>query len=53
MRGYGVHDKIVGLIERIYDGSMVKFSLEDMTTWWYKSDSGVGMAVPHHIYVSK
>ena len=25
MRCYGVHEKLVRLIERIYDGSMVKF----------------------------
>ena len=25
MRGYGVHENIIGLIERIYDVSMVKF----------------------------
>ena len=29
MRCYGVHEK---LIERIYDGSMVKFELEKVTT---------------------
>ena len=41
MRCYGVHDKLVRLIERIYDGSMVKFELENVTTGWCKSDSGV------------
>ena len=28
---YGVHEKLVRLIERIYDGSMVKFELEKVT----------------------
>ena len=28
MRCYGVHEKLVRLIERIYNGSMVKFELE-------------------------
>ena len=31
MRCYGVHEKLVRLIERIYDGSMVKFELEKVT----------------------
>ena len=31
MRCYGVHEKLVRLIERIYDGSMVKFVLEKVT----------------------
>ena len=34
------------LIERIYDGSMVKFELENMTTGWCKSDSGVRQRYP-------
>ena len=34
MRGYGVHENLVGQIERIYDGSMVKFEQEHMTTGW-------------------
>ena len=32
MRCYGVHEKLVRLIERIYDGSLVKFELEEVTT---------------------
>ena len=28
MTGYGVQEKMVDVIERIYDGSMVKFELE-------------------------
>ena len=41
MRCYGVHKKIVRQIVRIYNCSMVKFELEDVTTGWCKSDSGV------------
>ena len=41
MRCYGVHEKVVRLIKRIYNGSMVKFELENVTTGWCKSDSGV------------
>ena len=41
MRCYGVHEKLVRLIERSYDGSMVKFELEKVTTGYCKSDSGV------------
>ena len=32
MRCYGVHEKLVRLIERIYDGSMVKFEQVKVTT---------------------
>ena len=46
MRCYGVHEKLVRLTERIYDGSMVKFELEKVTTGWYKSDSGVRQDCP-------
>ena len=46
MREYGVHDKIVGLIERICDDSMLKFELDDMTTGWCMSDSGVRQGCP-------
>ena len=41
MQCYGVHEKLVRLIERIYYGSMVKFELEKVTTGWCKSDTGV------------
>ena len=41
MRGYGVHNFLVDVIERIYNGSMVKFELESIMTAWCKSDSGV------------
>ena len=46
MRCYGVHEKLVRLIERIYDGSMVKFELEKVMTRWCKSDSGVKQGCP-------
>ena len=46
MRCYGVHDNLIRLIERIYDGSMVKFELENVTTGWCKSDSGVRQGCP-------
>ena len=39
MRCYGIHEKLVSLIERIYDGGIVKFQLENVTTGWCKSDS--------------
>ena len=42
----GVHEKLVRLIERICDGSMVKFELEKVTTGWCKSDSGVRQGCP-------
>ena len=41
MRGYGVQEKLVDVIERIYDGGMVKFEMEGIRTGWCKSDSGV------------
>ena len=41
MRCYGVHEKLVRLIERIYNGSLVKFEQEEVTTGSCKSDSGV------------
>ena len=31
IRCYGVHESLVRLIERIYDGSMVKFELKNVT----------------------
>ena len=56
MQCYGVHEKLVRLIERIYDGSMVKFELEKVTTGWCKSDSVVRQGcllspLPFNIYV--
>ena len=41
MRGYGVQEKLVYVIERIYDGGMVKFELEGIMTGWCKIDTGV------------
>ena len=46
MRCYGVHEKLVRLIERFYDGSLMKFELEEVTTRWCKSDSGVRQGCP-------
>ena len=34
------------VIERIYDGGMVKFELEGIMTGWCKSDSGVRPGCP-------
>ena len=42
---YGVHEKLVRLIERVYDGSVVKLVLEKVTGW-YKSDPGVRQGCP-------
>ena len=46
MRGYGVQLILVDVIEKIYDGSMVKFELENIMTAWCKSDSGVRQVYP-------
>ena len=46
MRGYGVQEKLVDVIERIYDGGMVKFEMEGIRTGWFKSDSGVRQGCP-------
>ena len=46
MRGYGVQRILVNVIERIYDGSMVKFEMESIMTGWCKSDSGVRQGCP-------
>ena len=46
MRCYGVHENLVRLIERIYDGCMVIFELDNVTTGWCKSDSGVRHGCP-------
>ena len=46
MRRYRAHENLVEMIERIYDGSMVKFGRENMTTGWCKSDSGVMQCCP-------
>ena len=41
MRDYGVQEQLVDVIERIYDGGMVKFEMEGIRTGWCKSDYGV------------
>ena len=46
MRGYGVQEKLVDVIERIYDGGMVMFEMEDIMTGWCKNDSGVRQGCP-------
>ena len=46
MRGYGVQEKVMDVIERIYDGGMVKFELEGIITGWCKSDSSVRLGCP-------
>ena len=51
MRNYGVHGNLVGLIGRIYNGSMVIFALENMTTGWCKSHSGIRSTVPGHNFL--
>ena len=51
MRGYGVQEKFVDVIDRIYDGGMVTFELEGIMNGWYKSDSGVRSPLLFNIYV--
>ena len=46
LRGYGVQEILVDVIERIYSGSMVKFELESIITAWCKSNSGVRQRCP-------
>ena len=46
MRGYGVQGILVDVIERIYDGSMLKFEKESIMTGWCKNDSGVRRGCP-------
>ena len=46
MRGHGVQDIMVVIIERIYDGSMLKFDRKSIMTGWCKSDSGVRQGCP-------
>ena len=46
VRCYGVHGHIVMPIERIYDCRMVKFEMDDITTEWSKSESGVRQGCP-------
>ena len=46
MRGYGVQEILVDVIEGIYNGSMIKFEMESIMTGWCKSDSGVRQGCP-------
>ena len=46
MRGYGVQEILVEVIERIYNGSMIKLEMESIMTGWCKSDSGVRQGCP-------
>ena len=46
MPGYGVQLLLVDVIERIYNGSMIKFEMECIMTGWYKSDSGIRNGCP-------
>ena len=46
LRAYGVHEKMVSLIERVYSGNMVKFELGNVVTKWCKSESGVRQGCP-------
>ena len=46
MRGYGVQETLVDVIERIYNGSRIKFEMGSVTTGWCKSDSGVRQGGP-------
>ena len=41
-----MHEKLVRLIEGIYDGSMVNLELEKVTTGWCKSYYGVRQSCP-------
>ena len=52
MRCYGVHENLVRLIEIIYDGSVVKFEQENVTTGWCKSDRVVHCHLSRLTYMS-
>ena len=41
-----MQENLVDVIERIYNGSMVKFKLESIMTAWCKNDSGEGQGCP-------
>ena len=43
MRGYGVQEILVDVIERIYNGSMIKFEMESIMTGWCKTETGVSL----------
>ena len=46
MRGYEVQEILVDVIERTYNGSMIKFEMESIMAGWCKSDSGVRQGCP-------
>ena len=46
VRGYGVQKILVDVIERIYNGTMIKFEMESIMSGWCKSDSGVRQGCP-------
>ena len=48
MKGYGVQETLVDVIERIYDGGMVKFGWDGIMTGWCKNDSGVRQGCLHY-----
>ena len=53
-----MHEQLVGQIERNFDGIMVKFEQQNVSTGWCKRDSGVRQGcplscLPFNIYVSE
>ena len=46
MRGYGISEYLVRIIERVYEENRVKFVLEDVETDWCTSNSGVRQGCP-------
>ena len=46
MRGYAVQEILVDVMERIYNGSMIKFEMESIMAGWCRSDSGVRQGRP-------
>ena len=46
MRGYGVQIILVDVIEKIYNGSLIKFEMESIMTGWCKIDYGVRQGCP-------
>ena len=45
-RSYGIHEKLVKTIARVYEDSRVKFELNEFIADWCKSDSGVRQGCP-------
>ena len=41
LRVHGVHEKLVGMAERVYCDNMVRFELANIVIEWCKGDSGV------------